>query len=126
MSTQPEDEAPKYETRTVNLPGGGRFIIGCTVGALDGVSDEQLIARHQEFLRTAEADDTPMPDIHESDRDHVRNLAQERIARRKPGTPFTAAELAPFLTDPTNRNAAAMLAASLNATHEAFMGSDEP
>ncbi|MFE7777682.1 hypothetical protein ACFU5O_28040 [Streptomyces sp. NPDC057445] len=125
MSTQPDDDEPEYEIRTVELPDGDRFTIAFKAGALDGVSDEELIARHQDFLDTALDDDTPLPAVEEADRDNVADLAQERLLRREQGTPFTAAELAPLLTDPVNHSAAAKLAAVLNTTQEAFRGSRE-
>lgn len=124
-------EYPTFVTRTVTHPDGTHITIAHKPGALDDVTDEQLLAENTKlrdaYLAGELTDISPVvgkePDYGD---DNVRSLAAARLRRHPPGEPFTPDMIAPLLIDPTNTDAAAEITAVLNHGIARLTGRDQP
>lgn len=99
---------PHYDARTVTTPDGEcRITVAYKPGSpVEHMTDAQFLAEFNpdKVGRTVS--------VHEPDT--VTDLAEERLRRHPPGTPYTADDIAPLLGNPPDRDQAARIAALLN------------
>ncbi|MFD8516529.1 hypothetical protein ACFV27_36995 [Streptomyces antimycoticus] len=104
---------PHYDARTVEAPDGTRITVAYKPGSpIGAMSDAEFLAQvHPDLLRAAdptEPADTGRPPA------TVTNLAEERLRRHRPGTPYTADEFTPLLSGSNPREYAERIATLLN------------
>jgi hypothetical protein len=132
MNTPSPQEYPTYVTRTVTHPDGSRITIAHKPGALDHVTDEELLAEndrlHDDYLagNLTKGTQPSLGDEPDYGDDNVRSLAAARLRRHPPGEPFTPDMIAPLLIDPANTDAAAEITAVLNHGIAQLMGREHP
>lgn len=136
MNTPSPQEYPTYNVRTVTHPDGTRIGITHKPGALDNVTDEELLAENARLLADLRAgklteipaDEPPAPSAKAAspDDDNVRSLAIARLRKHPPGEPLTPEIVAPLLNDPTDVEFAAEFTAALNYSIRRALGRDEP
>lgn len=105
--------APHYDARTVTAPDGTRITVAYEPGSPIGtMTDAQFLAEFNPDKMRATITPTPhtgaLPDT-------VTDLAEARLRRHQPGTPYTADEIAPLLHSPDAHDQAARIAALINA-----------
>ncbi|MFJ1993000.1 hypothetical protein [Streptomyces asiaticus] len=104
---------PHYDARTVTAPDGTRLTVAYKPGSPIGtMTDAQFLAEFNPDKMRATI--TPTPHT-ETLPDTVTDLAEARLRRHHPGTPYTANEIAPLLDSPDELDQAARIAALINA-----------
>ncbi|MEU5660127.1 hypothetical protein ABZ802_31590 [Streptomyces sp. NPDC047737] len=131
MNTPSPQEYPTFVTRTVQDADGTRITVAHKPGALDHVTDEELLAENarirDDYLagKLTEGQAPTRGTEPDYGDDNVRSLAAARLRRHPPGEPFTPDMIAPLLIDPTNTDAAAEITAVLNHGISRLMGRDQ-
>ncbi|MGY0065176.1 hypothetical protein ACWY4P_53650 (plasmid) [Streptomyces sp. LZ34] len=107
------DPEPRYDARTVEAPDGTRITVAYKPGSrIDHMTDDEFLATFHpdKMCRTVTveqpADSLPCCP--------VTDLAKERLRRHPPGTPYTAADIAPLFGGKDVQGAAERIAALLN------------
>ncbi|CAM5494514.1 MULTISPECIES: hypothetical protein [Streptomyces] len=108
--------APHYDARTVTAPDGTRITVAYTPGSrLATMSDAEFLAElHPDVIRAVDPTEPTEPTDTNRPSATVTNLAEERLRRHHPGTPYTADEFTPLLTGPNPCEYAERIATLLN------------
>jgi hypothetical protein len=106
------DSQPHYNARTIEAPDGTRITVAYKPGSpIERMSDAEFLTQvHPDLLRAVrptEPADTGRQSA------AVTDLAVERLKRHRPGTPYTAAEVAPLLDGPEAKRIAGPLVTAM-------------
>ncbi|MFH8813060.1 hypothetical protein ACH4GZ_38675 [Streptomyces hygroscopicus] len=120
--------APQYDARTVTAPDGTRITVAYQHGSRIGtMTDAEFLNEvHPDLIRSTKTANPTKPDDADNLPDNVLDLAEERLRRHHPGTPYTADELTPLLTGPNPREHAEQIATLLNSVIDRIRNEHRP